>query len=84
MCQPRFDHVEHRQGAGAISCPVCDGLIDIAQEIAKRSHKANPEQEHCDCWYEGKACCICGGKRQTPEENAAYVARIKNKWKLVR
>ena len=24
--------------------------------------------QHCDCWYDGEACCACGAAAMTNEE----------------
>jgi len=26
------------------------------------------DQQHCNCWYDGEACCACGDPAMKPED----------------
>jgi len=29
------------------------------------------DKRHCNCWYDGEACCACGAPATTPDVNNA-------------
>lgn len=51
--------------------------LDEAGRIVARAHldvklggtcSARPENIHCDCWWDGDACCACGDPPMTEDE----------------
>ncbi len=51
-----------------------------------------PEREdgqHCDCWYDGEACCACGAPEMTAEQmreamhedEVQEILRDRERWK---
>lgn len=31
------------------------------------------DEQHCNCWYDGEACCACGSASMREELNSAFI-----------
>ena len=56
---------EHSHCSGVVKfADPADGLLDVSVRCECACHwetecPSRADKQHCDCWYDGEACCAC-------------------------